>query len=138
MVTDLIKRYGLVKNNLEQLEQALKDVGYKGPQDLTDAQIDLVIKKFGYSVDTFWKYLMAYKDTLGIKVEENDPVSVLNECVSAALITKEEFDVLTKMLDDYKKVDQTYDTIWAQELYTKVPAYYQTMKTVVDRQPSFE
>ena len=138
MVLDLIKRHGLVKNNLIQLNEVLKTLGYKKPQDLTDAEIDSVIKQFGYSVDTFWKYLRDYKNTLQIKVEVNDPVSVLNECVSAALITKEEFDVLSAMLDDYNKCSETYDTVLAKDIYIRVPAYYETMKTVVDRQPAFE
>lgn len=138
MVTDLIKRYGLVKNDLEQLNKALKDVGYKKPQNLTDEEINSVIKQFGYCVDTFWKYLGAYKNTLGVKVEINDPINIFNECFSAALITQEEFDDLMKMLEDYKQIDQIADTVLMQEMYVRVPGYYQTMKTIVDRQPSFE
>ena len=139
MVIDLIKRYGLAKNDLQKLNEALKNVEYKRPKDLTDQELAMVIEKFGYSVDTFWKYLRDYKNTLGVKVEVNDPADVFTECFSAALINKEEFDILMNMLNDYSSIDKTAaDILLRQEMYSRILTYYQIMKTIVDRQPAFE
>ena len=93
---------------------------------------DSVIKRFEFSVDLFWKCLKDHlKFTHGIDVAS--PKSTLKECLRQKLISEQELELLTAMIDDRNNTSHCYEESIIQEIAQRAYQYYKIMFEVKHR-----
>jgi len=127
-------RYDAIKKALTQLDSSLSKIEMDKFADLYDELRDSVIQRFEFCVDTLWKYLREYlQDQMKVKVEFVSLKNVFKACFSAKLISEDELEVLFKMVEDRNLTSHTYNKDLAEEIYKRIPKYYDLMKKILDR-----
>jgi len=92
---------------------------------------DASIQRFEYSFESSWKLLKAYLDEQeGIVC--NSPKRCFREALKAELLTVRETETCLKMTDDRNLTSHTYLEPVAEAIYSKLPAYLEVMKRLVD------
>jgi len=129
-------RYNAVCDALKALVESLRIL--RNPVfdgvDLHELIRDSVIKRFEYSMDSFWKYLREY-----LEKEHNvvliviSPNSVFRACVTVKLIDPNEFDKLVAMVKDRNLTSHTYNEDLARLISERVEGYYVLMDTVLKK-----
>lgn len=100
---------------------------------LRDQLRDSVIKRFEYSMDTFWKYLREYLEhehaIVFSKITLN---AIFRECLNVQLINQNDFDKLLAMTEDRNNTSHAYNEELAEAISGKVYGYYDLMNAVVE------
>jgi len=97
-------------------------------------QKDSVIQRFEYSIEDLWKLLRLYLQIINdVEVLSNRPRDVVREAVNANIITDEENEKLLGALSDRNMSSHAYHERLANAIFTRIPAHYEVMKTIVDR-----
>lgn len=129
-------RYNAVRDALQTLIESLRllhNPVFDG-LDLREQIRDSVIKRFEYSMDSFWKYLREY-----VEKEHNvilvvvSPNSVFRSCLTINLIDQIEFDKLILMVQDRNLTAHTYNEYLAQAISQRVESYYSLMDSILTK-----
>ena len=126
-------RYEAIQKLLSLLDLSLKKSRLEESGDFFDLFRDATIHRFKLSVDAFVEYLKGYLDKMGVAVKTSSPIAIFDECLKADLISKQEFEALSSMLKDYTRIPDAYTDDLAQEIYLKIPQYYDLMKNLLGR-----
>lgn len=128
----LIKRYNALLKALKTLEKILKKIDQYA--DLHEELRDSTIQRFEYCVDLFWKVLKEYVlFVVMIPIEVNSPKKVLQECVTAGVLSELEHELCVKMVENRNLTSHTYNESLAEELLALIPEYYALIKLITDR-----
>ena len=130
----LKQRYSWASDSLSRLSESLKKIEReKSGSDYKDFR-DSLIHRFEFSLDTFWKFIKDYlqKDQF-VRVEVPSPRKVFRACADNKLISNEEFEALSKAVEDRNLTSHTYNEELAERIRKDIPAHYKVMKAVLDR-----
>jgi nucleotidyltransferase substrate binding protein (TIGR01987 family) len=130
----LILRYTSLQKSLSTLRESLELIHNQAYEEIYESLRDSVIKRFEYSMDTFWKYLKQYLE-IGCKISVSvaSPKFVLRSCLNQNLIIDHEFTQLLSMVDDRNLTSHAYNEMIAEEISTHIEPYYQIMHTITLR-----
>lgn len=93
---------------------------------------DAAIQRFEYTFEICWKTLQAYlKEKEGIIA--NSPKSVYREALSANLLDGNEVELALKMTDDRNLTTHTYHEEVAQQIFEKLPDYFELLKKLLSQ-----
>jgi nucleotidyltransferase substrate binding protein (TIGR01987 family) len=97
----LESRYQASLQALKTLKDSLDLLDSAKSEKLYESLRDSVIKRFEYSMDTFWKFCKEYLETKqGVVLEVASPKSIFRACLNAKIMNDEEFKKLIVMSDD--------------------------------------
>jgi len=131
----LKRRHVIVLQVLKTLDESMRLLN----ENVTELHLawslsDSVIKRFEYTIDTFWKYLKLYLEETGIVQETTgSPKNVLRLAVEAGCITKEEHNMLHEAISARNETSHSYNHELAKEMVQRIPRYYTVIKTVTER-----
>jgi nucleotidyltransferase substrate binding protein (TIGR01987 family) len=92
---------------------------------------DIAIKRFEFTFEAVWKLVQAYLDEYR-KVKCFSPKHCLREAYQAGVIDENELELFIRIVDDRNLTVHLYKEEQAQEIYEKLPAYYDAMKRLHD------
>jgi nucleotidyltransferase substrate binding protein (TIGR01987 family) len=93
---------------------------------------DSTIKRFEYSMDTFWKcFRECIEKIYKVDISIITPKATFRSALNVKIITEEQFNSLLKMVDDRNLTSHGYNEILAEEISNKIKVYYQTMSTIM-------
>ena len=103
--------------------------------NLHDQLRDSVIKRFEYSLDTFWKYLRVlleekYKIMFDGVIS---PRSIFRAGLNAGIIKDEEFSVCLSMVGDRNLTSHTYNEELAESISKRIKIYHEVMCAILAR-----
>lgn len=120
----LDEKYRSAEKALQTLDEVLKET-------YTPIIRDASIQRFEYTFEICWKTLQAY-----LKQEEgiiaNSPKTVFREALAADIFDAEEVEKALQMTDDRNLTTHTYHEEVAQQIFKKLPDYYQLMNRLLD------
>lgn len=121
-------RYQATVQALSTLSESLGLLQSVSNEKIQAALQDSVIKRFEYSMDTFWKYLKEYLEVIEkITVVVASPKAVFRACVDSKLITQEEFETFLSMVDSRNLTSHTYNRLLAERISALIPTYFEVM-----------
>lgn len=138
---ELELRYKAIIEALETLKKALKSFD---EQDVNNESVyetyrDSLIKRFEYSMDTFWKYLREHLEKKqGILFSKLTPNQIFRECLSVGLVDQDKFKILLKMTEDRNNTSHAYNEIMAEIISDRASDYYELMHEIVERTKNLE
>ncbi len=95
---------------------------------------DSLIQRFEYCVDTLWKYLKDYLETVvGTDLEIKGPRPVIRATGNARLMSEEDVELAMLMIDSRNRTSHIYKEEIAQEIAHKIHEYYKLMRKIVDK-----
>lgn len=93
---------------------------------------DAAIQRFEYTFEAVWKFLKEYlKEREG--VISNSPKSCFREAFSIGRLTEEETVKFLEMTDRRNDTSHTYKEEVSQIIYSKIPAYFLLMESLLER-----
>lgn len=133
-IVDLKKK--TFKNVLSKFERAINrlvKIDKQNHWEYTDCR-DIVIKRFDYSTDLFWRLLGSYmRDELGIILERKSPKGILSEALDQKLISAEEHELCIQMIEERNRTSHTYNEDLAEMVVGSVPKYFKLMDDFLTR-----
>lgn len=134
---EIIKlRHLTLKKALLTLENGLQDIQAAESKKLRFHALmrDGAIQRFEYCIDSFWKFLKLYIETRNsIFIESPSPRTILRATLQAALINDTECKILLDALSERNLTSHTYNETLADTIYSHIPLYLTTMKTITER-----
>lgn len=95
---------------------------------------DSVIKRFEFSFELFWKYLLKYLDiVMQAKLENKGPRSVIENSKNNLLISEMEYTFLIEMLGFRNLTSHEYKEKLADQANQKMENFYKTMIEIANR-----
>lgn len=94
---------------------------------------DSVIKRFEYSIDTFWKFLKIYLEEKHGIIPPASPKGVFKVALDAQVISPQEEDELRLLIENRNLTSHAYNIELAESISRVVPLHYQVMNTVMSR-----
>lgn len=129
----LRERRHILSKALASLKKVLGDLQGRNPQDAFYEELrDSAIKRFEYSIDTFWKFLKAWMEIQAVILVAS-PKGVLKQAWEIGTINEEEYQILVKAIEDRNLTSHTYNEHLAQSISASIPAYYQTMNEILEK-----
>lgn len=118
-----------LKQSLELIERRKEDTeGFEAYRDSS-------IKRLEFSTDAFWKYLKAH--ILDIKDEYADsllsPRATFRKAEQLKIVSQEEYSIVMNMYEDRNKTSHTYEEDIAEDIFTHIPLYLETMQKIINR-----
>lgn len=128
-------KYEALQKALATLQNVLNDINILMQCNINLNIIrDSIIKRFEYSIDTFWKFLKIYLEEIQkINVKVASPKEVLRLSLQNNMITKDEYETLTYAVTDRNLTSHTYNEDLANKISSQIPLYFATMKTITKR-----
>lgn len=115
---------GVVLNLLDQKKFLVGDVEYQ-------IYRDSLIQRFEVAYDTIWKYLKEYLlDIHGIEVRS--PRVVFQECYAQQICSKDDVDLLMKMIESRNITTHIYNESMAEAVSKDIRAYYQLLSVMLE------
>lgn len=135
IMENLKKRYNSVHDALDDLSEIIDIVTYDPVGKVYYKHMrKSEIQNFEFTIDTFWKLLKEYLlYAYKINVDIPTPKKVFRECLNVKLISQDEFDLLLKAIDARNVTSHTYHEELAEEIASKVPAFYATILAIFER-----
>jgi nucleotidyltransferase substrate binding protein (TIGR01987 family) len=94
---------------------------------------DSVIKRFEYSIDSFWKFLKDFlQHKQGIEAAAS-PSKVFRQCLDARVLSDQEYIQMLKIIEARNLTSHTYNEALADEISSRIRQYYELMKVIVER-----
>lgn len=91
---------------------------------------DAAIQRFEFTVEAVWKLAQLYLyEQEGL--EANSPKGVMRECFQAQFFDEEQTELALNMIDDRNLTVHTYNELLANEIYGKLPKYYELLNGLV-------
>jgi nucleotidyltransferase substrate binding protein (TIGR01987 family) len=127
-------RYQAVQQALTTLDTSIILFEKSVDSDLHDALRDSIIKRFEYSIDTFWKYLKEYLEIIAkVTVPIISPKAVFRASLDSKLVSLHEFNILITMVDSRNLTSHAYNKILAIKIGQDIPDYYHILVIIIDR-----
>lgn len=124
----LLKALASLRRVLIKISSSNKD------KELYEELRDSVIKRFEYSIDTFWKYIKEFLEIdQMLIIKTGSPKLVLRQASNVKLISPEEFEQLLAMIDDRNLTSHTYNEILAENISQRITSHHTLLKKIVDR-----
>ncbi len=123
-----------VSKCLIALNKSIQLFQSKRYSELHDELRDSVIQRFEFSIDTLWKFLREYLEIKkGVIFDIVSPKEVLRSALQINFITDSEYEIFLDMLNDRNLTSHTYNELLAEEIAQHILAYYDFMKSIVER-----
>lgn len=141
---NLTHKYNNLKNALNTLQEAVNNFSefetiHKQKYSIRDQEKmyrvfrDSLIQRFEYTTDLFWKYLKSYIEHKELLTNIISPATAIAQACSFGLITEMEGHQLLIMVKGRNKTSHVYIEEVAEQLATRIPAYCQTMTSLLKR-----
>lgn len=133
---EILKRYQLSQNILLRFKEDI-DLLQNKDSDLLKYHRQFrksAIQSFKFSVDILQKLaqdFLAYKHT--ITIDAPTPRSIFRELIAIDLLTKEEFEQISRIIADRNITSHTYNEILAEEILYHLNIYYELMQAILNR-----
>lgn len=108
-----------LKRALSRLEEAIHTSG----REQDSLVIDGTIQRFEFSIELFWKVLR--RALLESGIESGTPREAIQKAYQAKWLTDDKLWI--QMLQDRNRSSHVYEEGIAQEIYSRVPQYYEIM-----------
>lgn len=106
----LKNRYIILKKCFETFSNALLLYSKPKPQEEHILFRDDIIQRFEYTIDTLWKFLRDYIETIkGVPLAFISPREILRVALQTNTITEQEFELLSQMIKDRNLTSHTYN-----------------------------
>lgn len=130
----LKERYALLMKAINTLDVGIRKLEACADHDEDYGIIrDSVIKRFEYTVDTFWKFLKEFlQKKQGIEPAAS-PSKVFRQCLDAGILTNQEYAQALKIIEDRNMTSHTYNEILADEISGDIPEHYLVINSVICR-----
>lgn len=88
------------------------------------------IQSFEFSIDTLWKFIKEFLDyKYNVTILAPTPRAIFRELL-IGLITKAEFEKISKIVADRNLTSHTYNESLAEEIVIHLPEYYDLMQKI--------
>lgn len=137
MYEKLKNRYDIASQTLSTLKNVLDkfESNTISKEYIMEIQ-DSVIRRFKYSIDTFWKFLKIYlQDHLKITLESTSPRTIIKKALTANLLSEQDSHILIDCIASYNKIPHAYNESLAQEVVNNIPEYYKIMHKILQNIP---
>jgi uncharacterized protein YutE (UPF0331/DUF86 family) len=94
---------------------------------------DSVIKRFEYSIDTFWKFLKIYLEEKHGIIPPATPKGIFKVALDAQVISPAEEDELRLLIENRNLTSHGYNLELSISIADVIPAHYQVLKTIMHR-----
>lgn len=113
------------KQSIENLKRAFSRLGdaIKTPAEQNSLLIDGTIQRFEFCIELFWKMLR--RALLESGVESGTPREASQKAYQAKWLNDEQLWI--QMLQDRNRASRVYEEEIAQEIFSRVPQYYEIM-----------
>ncbi len=124
---------------MEKITLMIKDAG-KALKTLDEILVikystvtrDATIKRFEYTFEIIWKLVKCYLEEIeGVVV--NSPKSCFKQAFKTSILDEEESILSLEMTDDRNLTSHTYLEDVAEQIYYKIPRYYELMANIFER-----
>ena len=127
-----VKQLEDFEKSVSRLEEALRLAEERRNTELYPFLRDSSIQRFEFTFEIFWKLVKtAMREFEG--VECNSPKSCMRELFKNQYVSEEEVRKLLEMVDDRNLTTHTYNEELAEELFKRLEAYAELMRSVVGR-----
>jgi nucleotidyltransferase substrate binding protein (TIGR01987 family) len=103
------------------------------PEKIYKTFRDSMIQRFEYTFDLTWKYLAAYLENEGRKLEIKTPKSIFRESLKTKHLDDVQVRLAIQMVDHRNLSTHGYDEELIESICKQIPKYYELMKTVLER-----
>lgn len=130
----LKERHQMILKALSSLNIALKKFNVCPVHDENYEIIrDSIIKRFEYTMDTFWKFLKEFLlKQHGIEPAAS-PSKIFRQCLDTNILTSDEFTHALKIIEDRNLTSHTYNEALAEEISHDVAEHYVLMKKIIEK-----
>ena len=94
---------------------------------------DSVIKRFEYSIDTFWKYLKEYIEKNHAIIPPASPKGVFKLAIDTQIISIDEEKELRVLIENRNLTSHAYNIELARSIGKIIPERYLVMQTIINR-----
>lgn len=95
---------------------------------------DSLMQRFEYCVDTLWKYLKDYLETvIGTDLEIKGPRPVIRATGNARLMSEDDVELAMLMIDSRNRSSRIYKEEIAQEIADQIHEYHKLIRKIVDK-----
>ncbi len=117
---------------LNTLDLAINKFAALDPSDYYYQEIrDSVIKRFEYSIDTFWKYLKIYLELKHALVPPSSPKGVFKMALDAQVITIDDEAELRLLIENRNLTSHAYNAYLADEIGKIIPEHYMILHKIM-------
>lgn len=103
-------------------------------ENITRGLRDSVVQRFEYSVDSLWKYLKDYLETVhAIMPDIKGPRSIIRAAGNARIINEDSVEQAIKMVDCRNKTSHIYKEEIAAEIANQAHEFYKLMREISDK-----
>lgn len=133
-----------IKQKLATIERALQSLSKSiellynyekqktGNEDIALALRDSVIQRFEYCTDLFWKVVKIYLEEVEkVTLAAYSPAGIIRSAVEARIITEAQGLECLEMINSRNLTSHIYREEIAQNIVSKVPAYFSLMGNLV-------
>ena len=119
---------------LKSLQTVIHKFSERPRDDEDFAEIrDSVIKRFEYSIDTFWKFLKEYIEVKHGILPPASPKGVFKSAAEIKVISKAEEIELQILIEDRNRTSHAYHVEVAESIVEVVNEHHQVVQKIVDR-----
>lgn len=130
----LKERYSMVVHAVDTLGQAIKKLSSCSEQDENyESFRDSLIKRFEYSMDTFWKFLKEFLQKKHGIAPAASPSKIFRQCLDAQILTQDEYERALDVVEDRNMTSHTYNELLAEEISKDIPKHYLVIHSVLCR-----
>jgi len=128
-------RYDIVVKTLTTLKKAINKLKKENlSEDDYQTARDSVIKRFEFSIDTFWKFLKLYlQEKLEVPLESLSPRPILRAALEANLMSAQEYEIVDEGIIRRNETSHSYNEDLAEEIAHDIPKFYEAMHSIIKR-----
>jgi len=130
----LKKRYKAACRTVITVSEALELLVERKDTESYDVVRDSVIKRFEYTLDTFWKFFTGYmQEECAYEFDNISPRETIRGIYTQGLIDEVECDILLACVTARNRSAHAYNEEMADGLIKKIPTFNKTMQTILSR-----
>lgn len=129
----LKKRFETTCKAILNLEKAVNKFTDLNPEnsEMIEFMREVVIKRFEYSWELFWKLLKDYLEDVEGLVVPSSPRKIIALALEADIIDESQFQILNNMVDDRNLTSHAYHEDIAEKVARDVVNYLITLNNIV-------
>ena len=107
---------------------------FRDRDELIRTTRDSMIQRFEYCVDSLWKYLKIYLETVEkVTLDTKSPRGIYKALCATRKISEDETELALEMCDARYITSHIYKEEQAELLTTKIARFYALMETIINR-----
>ena len=107
---------------------------FDSADDVDESLRDIMLKRFEFSYETFWKFLKDYLEKgQGIALMVKSPREAFRAACQARITDELETDIAMKMIDSRNSTIHLYKEEMAIKIRAQIPLYHNLMVTILKR-----